>query len=45
LGCVKRIYTDLATLDVTPQGLKWVDAVDGFSLADLERLVGLPIAA
>ena len=45
LGCVKRIYTDLATLDVTPQGLKWVDAVDGLSLADLERLVGLPIAA
>ena len=45
LGCVKRIYTDLATLDVTPQGLKWVDAVDGLSRADLERLVGLPIAA
>jgi 3-oxoadipate CoA-transferase beta subunit len=45
LGCVKRIYTDLATLDVTPQGLKWVDAVDGLSLAYLERLVGLPIAA
>ena len=45
LGCVKRIYTDLATLDVTLQGLKWVDAVDGLSRADLERLVGLPIAA
>jgi 3-oxoadipate CoA-transferase beta subunit len=45
LGCVKRIYTDLATLDLTPQGLKWVDAVDGLSRADLERLVGLPIAA
>ncbi len=45
LGCVKRIYTDMATLDVTPQGLQWVDAVDGLSLPDLERLVGLPIAA
>jgi hypothetical protein len=35
----------MATLDVTPQGLQWVDAVDGLSLPDLERLVGLPIAA
>ena len=45
LGCVKRIYSDLATLECTPQGLKLIDAVDGLSREELEKLVGLPIAA
>ena len=45
VACVKRIYTELATLECTPQGLKLVDAVEGLSHAELERLVGLPIAA
>ena len=45
IGCVKRIYTDLATLACTPQGLQLIDAVDGLAHAELERLVGLPIAA
>ena len=45
IGCVKRIYTELATLECTPQGLKLVDTVDGLGHAELERLVGLPIAA
>jgi 3-oxoadipate CoA-transferase, beta subunit len=45
IACVKRIYGDLATLDCTPQGLKLVDKVDGLSHAELEQLVGLPIAA
>ncbi len=44
IGCVKRIYTDLATLECTPQGLKLVDKVDGLAHAELEQLVGLPIA-
>jgi len=43
IGCVKRIYTDLATLACTPDGLKLIDAVDGLSRAELEQLVGLPI--
>ena len=43
LACVKRIYTDLATLEVTPQGLKLIDAVDGLSRDELSQLVGLPI--
>jgi 3-oxoadipate CoA-transferase, beta subunit len=43
LGCVKRIYTELATLDVTPHGLRCVDRVEGLSHAELETLVGLPI--
>ena len=45
LACVKRIYTDLCTLECTPQGLRLVDAVEGLSRAELERLVNLPIAA
>ncbi|ROZ79667.1 3-oxoacid CoA-transferase subunit B [Ramlibacter sp. WS9] len=45
IACVKRIYGDLATLDCTPQGLKLVDKVDGLSHAELEQLIGLPIAA
>jgi 3-oxoadipate CoA-transferase beta subunit len=43
IGCVKRIYCDLATLECTPQGLKLIDKVDGLEHAELERLVGLSI--
>ncbi|HSI54906.1 MAG: 3-oxoacid CoA-transferase subunit B [Ramlibacter sp.] len=45
IGCVKRIYGDLATLECTPRGLRLVDLVDGLSHAELEKLVGLPILA
>ena len=44
IACVKRIYSDLATLSCSPQGLKLIDKVDGLAHADLEKLVGLPIA-
>jgi 3-oxoadipate CoA-transferase beta subunit len=44
IGCVKRIYSDLATLACTPQGLKLIDKVDGLEHAELERLIGLHIA-
>ena len=45
IGCVKRIYSDLATFECSPQGLKLIDAVDGLSHAQLEQLIGLPLAA
>jgi 3-oxoadipate CoA-transferase beta subunit len=45
IGCVKRIYSELATLECTPQGLKLIDIVDGLALTELERLLGLPIQA
>ncbi|MEO0004168.1 MAG: hypothetical protein RLZZ22_1860 [Pseudomonadota bacterium] len=45
IGCVKRIYSDLATLECTPAGLQLIDKVDGLEHAELERLVGLPITA
>ncbi len=44
IGCVKRIYSDLATLECTPQGLKLIDTVDGLSRGELEMILGLPIA-
>ena len=45
IGCVKRVYSDLATLECTPDGLRLIDAVNGLSHAELEKLIGLPIAA
>ena len=44
IACVKRIYSELATLECTPQGLRLIDKVEGLQLAELEELVGLPIA-
>ena len=44
IGCVKRIYCDIATLACTPQGLKLIDMVDGLELVELEKLIGLTIA-
>ena len=45
IACVKRIYAELATLECTPQGLKLIDMVDGLTHAELEKMLGLPIAA
>jgi 3-oxoadipate CoA-transferase beta subunit len=45
LACVSRIYTDLATLAVTPAGLQLIDLVDGLSHPALEVLIGLKIQA
>ena len=44
IGCVKRIYSELATLECTPKGLLLVDMVDGLTHAELEKMLGLPIA-
>jgi 3-oxoadipate CoA-transferase, beta subunit len=45
LGCVKRIYSDLATLECTTGGLKLIDKVDGLSKEELERLIGCAVHA
>lgn len=45
VACVKRVYTDLATLECMPQGLRLVDLAEGLSRAELEQLAGLPILA
>lgn len=43
VGCVSRIYSDLATLVCSPEGLKLVDIVDGLTRQELSNLIGLPI--
>ena len=45
IGCVNRIFTDLAVLDVTPQGLRVVEMVEGMDLSELQRLTGVPLHA
>jgi len=42
VGCVRRIYSDLATLACGPQGLSIVDMVDGLDAATLSKMIGLP---
>ena len=44
IACVKRIYSELATLECTPQGLKLIDLVEGLTHAELEKIIGLPIS-
>lgn len=44
LACVKRVYTELATFECTSHGLQLIDKVEGLDHAELEQLVGLPIA-
>ncbi len=44
IGCVARIYTDLAVIDVTPGGLVVAEIVGGMTLADLQARTGAPIA-
>jgi 3-oxoadipate CoA-transferase beta subunit len=44
LACVSRIYTDLAVIDVTADGLRAVELIDGLSFDELLRLSGVPIA-
>jgi 3-oxoadipate CoA-transferase beta subunit len=41
--CVNRIYTDLAVLDVKPDGLHVVETVEGLSFDELQRLSGVPL--
>ena len=43
--CVNRIYTDLAVIDVKPDGLHVVDIVEGLEFAELERMTGVPLRA
>ena len=42
-ACVSRIYTDLAVLAVTPQGLQVLDLVGGLSVETLQDLTGQPL--
>jgi 3-oxoadipate CoA-transferase beta subunit len=43
IGCVSRIYTELAVIDVTPQGLKLIAKVEGVSFDELQALTGVAL--
>ncbi len=45
VACVARIYTDLATMDVTAEGLRVIDMAEGLSLDELQSLTGMPLLA
>ena len=43
LACVDRVYTDLAVVDVAPQGLVVREIVEGLGFEELVRLTGVPL--
>jgi 3-oxoadipate CoA-transferase beta subunit len=43
VGCVTRIYTDLAVIDVTPEGLRVIDMVEGLSFDELQQITGVTL--
>src|ERR1700733_9285745 len=45
IGCVSRIYTELAVIDVTPKGLKLIEKVEGLSFEELQAKTAVPLLA
>jgi 3-oxoadipate CoA-transferase, beta subunit len=43
LACVSRIYTDLAVIELGPDGARVIDIVDGLAMADLQARTGVPL--
>ena len=43
IGCVSRIYTDRAVLDLTPAGLRVREMAPGLTLADLQAVTAAPL--
>jgi len=43
VGCVNRIYTDLAVLDVTPDGLVVREIIPELAFEELQRMTGVPL--
>jgi 3-oxoadipate CoA-transferase beta subunit len=43
IGCVNRIYTDLAVIDVTKDGLAVLEIVPGLSFEELQKITGVPL--
>jgi 3-oxoadipate CoA-transferase beta subunit len=43
IGCVSRVYTDLAVIDVTPAGLIALEWVDGLSFEQLCAVTAAPL--
>lgn len=43
LGCVSRVYTDLATLEITAEGVKVIELVGDNSAAALQEVTSVPL--
>jgi 3-oxoadipate CoA-transferase beta subunit len=43
IGCVDRIYTDLAVIDVTAQGLIVIDSAEGLTFEALQQVTPVPL--
>lgn len=43
IGCVSRLYTDVAVIDLTPEGAKVIDVVEGLSFDELQKLTPVPL--
>jgi 3-oxoadipate CoA-transferase beta subunit len=43
LGCVSRVYTDLAVIDLRPEGALVVDMVEGLGLEQLQAVTAVPL--
>lgn len=43
IACVNRIYTDLAVIDVTPDGLLVREMVEGLTFDELQRITPVPL--
>jgi 3-oxoadipate CoA-transferase beta subunit len=45
IACVSRIYSDVAIFDITPQGPRVVEMVEGMSFEELQGMTGVPLLA
>jgi 3-oxoadipate CoA-transferase, beta subunit len=43
IRCVSRVYTDLAVLDVTTNGLKVVEIFGDLTFGELQKITGVPL--
>jgi len=43
VACVNRIYTDLAVIDVTPEGLRVLEMAPGLAFEDLQAVTDAPL--
>lgn len=43
IGCVSRVYTDLAVIDLAAEGAKVIDCVEGLAFDELQRLTGIAL--
>ena len=45
LACVSRVYTDLAVMDLGPEGVRVLAMCDGLDMAQLQALTSVPLLA